>query len=293
MSNDVLFDELCGYFDAELQEADRRRYFAIYDGSEEDARLACAYKSDCPVRRPGDTGERCIHKGLVNVKCDIFRYVMRIRDALEANKTEYFRVTFQQEIERYLTAIYQRYSSKGEYNLRIHEAMLKRELGFHLHKNGQEQEGRNQLMIAILLLGAYRGNEEQCRFQEFAASERGKRHLNNFAEEKARMGGQAKAEKNQVVKDKMAEILRAAMPAGGWKSKAAALKGGHDKLWAFVECYNEETRKINAKIKKNDQTRHLIDLKWDSFDDTLENWSREDENIRIVLEETVAPKKNR
>ncbi|MBM1020184.1 hypothetical protein EIC82_04035 [Enterobacter sp. A11] len=172
-----------------------------------------------------------------------------------------------------------RYEGKIEYGAEY--ALLHYHLSLYLYQHKSKEEGIHHLMEAMHYLGSYEGN---YLLQNYL----GVQQRNKVKASAA--GGKAKADKNQIVKDKAAELLKEKGPELIGLSEREQAEIVARALWDFIVAYNEETKKINKKVKVSEQNRRLIDLTEDALPDTLLKWWKKMPEQKGVLDGVVAEK---
>lgn len=205
-----------------------------------------------------------------------------VRQALDDGRRQLSAPGFHQSFEGFLLSQISAFQRKWRFEGRIEYgaeiALLHYHLGLHLYQQKNHDEGVRNLMEAMHYLGSYEGVSLLNNYTE--VQER-------YKKEAASAGGKAKTDKNKVVKDKAVELLREKEPEFSWSNKTEALEAIVDELGRFIDYYNEETKKINAKVKLNEQTRRHIDLKPDALFDSLQKWSRTDADLKQALDDVT------
>ncbi|EEA3739300.1 hypothetical protein J5047_003065 [Salmonella enterica] len=231
---------------------------------------------EIPDESPGSDGK--VLKGLAVLEY----YVQQTLDDARQQRTS---SGFHSSFENYLKSKISQFQKLWRYEERIEFgaecALLHYHLSLYLYQQKDKEEGIYHLMEAMHYLGSYEGD---FLLQNYLGVQQRNKEKASVA------GGKARAEKNKIVKEKAAELLKEKSSEFVGMDKVEIAEAVAQALWAFIVAYNEETKVINQKLKVNEQTRRRIALKKDALPETLLRWWNENPEHKDILTGIVAKK---
>ncbi|VFS51574.1 hypothetical protein [Budvicia aquatica] len=153
----------------------------------------------------------------------------------------------------FISALYAKYDGFQGY---LPLSFVCHQWGTHQYHNGKKTEGRKFLIDALKFVYMWSGAVEVLDIKDYA--EEIKQNKINAASE----GGKHRAKKYDPIKIRVVELLKKRAPEGGWKTKAAAIEA------------------LSSDFEDS----------WDKMHRTIEDWSRNDEEIKSVFAVVVQKK---
>ncbi|EOD4073795.1 TPA: hypothetical protein ACPZQN_001739 [Yersinia enterocolitica] len=163
---------------------------------------------------------------------------------------------------------------KGEYNFYLYLSFSYFHLSMIKHNANLSADGCRHLQDAMYYCGAWDGARERDEWDT---------HCHTVQLEQigiAKKAGESRGEKYTPIKAEVVRLLKAKVPEGGWKNKNTAVNEIKADLWFFIQSENKKIKSENALLPSYNQKRKPIIMEENNLERTVQDWSRNDENIK-------------